>query len=650
MCGIAGIISMRDRVSHSRLKVMTDSLRHRGPDGEGWWYNDDGAVGLGSRRLAILDLSKEGNQPMLSTDGRYCIVYNGEIYNYKEIRATHAQRGIRYHGNSDTEVALNHFTLFGENALRDFDGMFAFAIWDAAQRELFCARDRFGEKPFHYFHQPGVEFLFASEIKALLAAGLQRSINHSKLYGYFRNPANPLVPGGGDETFFEGVRKLGSATCMFVSQQGSLRSRKRYWHISQDVKTELSFDDAKEEFTDVFRESVARRLRSDVSVGSSLSGGIDSSAIVCLVRELQPAATYNTFSARFNDFEADEGEYIALVNEWAQTVSHLVFPTEADLAGEIGEFCYFQDEPVESSSAFAQWSVMRRAAQDGVVVLLDGQGGDETSAGYYEYIPAYLAELARADRAAAELEAAAFEDRYKLDSTPKLNSTESRFDVMRRAIATLKQEARRRFASTPIARNLPTDTFLSRAYLWEHGVDERLGDVEPPNDLNSELARDLIDGKLENYLRYADRSSMAHSREVRLPFLSHKLVELMFSLPARYKMQGGWTKYLVRKALDGRVPPRVLWRKDKVGFATPSEKWLNSPAMQARARDAHSYLVREGIVNKSWVSRGEHDWAMVMAYHLLTGADHSSSTARAEPTASSLSAEIGLSRESALRS
>jgi asparagine synthase (glutamine-hydrolysing) len=630
MCGIAGIISMRDRVSHARLKVMTDSLGHRGPDGEGWWSSDDGAVGLGSRRLAILDLSREGSQPMLSADGRYCIVYNGEIYNYKEIRATHAQKGILYHGNSDTEVALNHFSLLGEKALHDFDGMFAFAIWDAAQRELFCARDRFGEKPFYYFHKPGVEFLFASEIKALLAAGVQRSINHSKLCGYFRNPANPLVPGGGDETFFEGVLKLGSATSMFVSRRGSVRSTKRYWHVSHEIRTELSFDEAKEEFLGVFSESVARRLRSDVPVGSSLSGGIDSSAIVCLVRELQPAATYNTFSARFNDFEADEGEYIALVNEWAQTVPHLVFPTEADLAHEIGEFCYFQDEPVESSSAFAQWSVMQRAAQDGVVVLLDGHGGDESAAGYPEYIPTYLAELARTDRAAAEVEAAAFEEHYRLDSRPKPNSTEPNFAALGRAIVTVKQLARRRFSNTPIGRSLPTHTFLSRAYMWEHGVDSRAADVQAPFDLNSELARDLVDGKLENYLRYADRSSMAHSREVRLPFLAHQLVEFMFSLPATYKIQSGWTKYVVRKALEGRVPPRVLWRKEKVGFATPSARWLNSPAMQMRAREAHSYLVQEGIVNKSWVSGGERDWAMIMAHFLLTGAERASPAARGD--------------------
>ncbi len=361
MCGIAGIVSARKDVTRSRLKAMTDSLTHRGPDAEGAWRSLDGAVGLGSRRLAILDLSPQGNQPMTTRDGRYTIVYNGEIYNYKEIRATHAGKGVSYHGNSDTEVVLNHFCLFREKALQDFDGMFALAIWDSAERELFCARDRFGEKPF-YYHGCDGEFVFASEIKALFAGGVQRVVNHSKLFGYFRNPANPVVPGRDDQTFFENVYKLASATRMLVSENGSLRSKNRYWQISKEVRSEIDLDGAVEKFNYLFSESVARRLRSDVAVGSSLSGGVDSSAIVCVVRELQPDSAYNTFSARFDGFEADEGEYIDLVNAQARTTPHLVFPTENDLSADLPDFCYFQDEPVESSSAFGQWSVMRRAA------------------------------------------------------------------------------------------------------------------------------------------------------------------------------------------------------------------------------------------------------------------------------------------------
>ena len=310
-----------------------------------------------------------------------------------------------------------------------------------------------------------------------------------------------------------------------------------------------------------------------------------------------------------------------LVNEHARTIPHFVYPTETDLADDLAKLCYFQDEPVESSSAFAQWCVMRLAADHGVVVLLDGQGGDETSAGYYEYIGAYLAELSKRDPGAAAHEAQAFSDRVRVAVPNSSENGRARSQLIGR----LKHSARRRLARTALARNRVGETFLTRAYMWEYGFDPASRESRAPVDLNSALAADLVDGKLENYLRYADRNSMAFSREVRLPFLSHRLVEFMFSLPAAYKIHDGWTKYLVRRALDGIVPGNVLWRKEKVGFATPQQTWIRSPAIQALARDAHSYLVREGIVNKGWANKGEHDWDMIMAWLLLTGAGRSAS-------------------------
>lgn len=595
MCGIAGIISARKQATQSRLKSMTDSLRHRGPDAEGWWCSEDATVGLGSRRLAILDLSSQGSQPMVSVDGRYRIVFNGEIYNYKEIRASNAHKRVAYHGRSDTEVVLNHFSIVGKRALQDFDGMFALAIWDSAERELFCARDRFGEKPFFYSRTAEDEFLFGSEIKALLAAGASRSVNHTKLFGYFRNPANPIVTGRDDQTFFEGIYKLESAMRMVVQADGSVKSKGRYWQVSKNLRSDVDFDHAIEEFNHLFTESVSRRLRSDVPVGSNLSGGVDSSAIASVVRELQPCAAYKTFSARFEGFEGDEGPFVDLASVGAKTIPHLVYPTETDLAGDLADFCYFQDEPVESSSAFAQWSVMRRAAREGVVVLLDGLGGDEIAAGYAEHLPAYAVEMS---------------------ATPR-NARRNMFaESLGKLSLKLKGAARRRLAHTEFARR-PSETFLARAYTWEHGFDPALLDKKSPESLNDALIEDLIDGRLENYLRYVDRNSMAHSREVRLPFLSHELVEFMFSLPSSYKIQDGWRKFLVRKAFDGRIPESVLWRRKKVGFATPHARWLGSTEMRSHVRDAHAYLVREGIVERSWVNTGECNWQMVMAHFLL---------------------------------
>ena len=603
---------------------MMNALRHRGPDGEGSWFSDDATVALGHRRLAILDLSEQGSQPMHSLDGRYCIVYNGELYNYRELRKEHVQRGIRYHGQSDTEVVLNHFALLGSKALTDFDGMFAFAIWDKAKRELFCARDRFGEKPFYYCYEKGRRFVFASEIKALLAAGVHRRIDHRMLYSYFRNPAFPRVADAPDGTYYEGVLKLPSATFLRISND-VIRTSERYWVLDPSKESsDLSFEDAREEFKRLFFQSIGRRLRSDVPIGSSLSGGIDSSAIVCAISLLTPRAHYNTFSARFTGFESDEGEFIDQVNRKTGAIPNSVQPSASDMMRDLKEMSYFQDEPVESASAFGQWSVMRLVKDRGVVVLLDGQGGDEIAAGYHEYFPAYLADLLKRDPRAATEESAAILDRLRLDVRPSVAEGElGAANILLRGSLRIKRNARRLLAMTRAGRFIPATTFLSRSYHWEYGHDELLTRKQPPTTLNGALHNDLIDGKLEHYLRYADRNSMAHSREVRLPFLYHELVEFMFSLPARYKIRHGWTKYLIREALKGIVPEQVLWRKEKIGFAIPQAQWMSDTRVRPIVRESHDYLVREGIVNKQWPDSGAQSWEMMMAYLLLTGGESS---------------------------
>jgi len=627
MCGIAGILSFDAPVETGKLQTMLDAIRHRGPDGEGLWISPDRMVGIGNRRLSVIDLSDEGSQPMFSLDGRYCIVYNGEVYNYRELRESHIQRGVRYHGHSDTEVVLNHFALFGERALADFDGMFAFAIWDKSRHELFCARDRLGEKPFYYFYKKGHQLVFASEIKALFAAGVPRNVDHRMLYAYFRNPANPQVPGVDGGTFYHDVCRLPSATFVRFGKAGLL-GKTRYWNLNLDSQpSELTFDHAAEEFNRLFTQSVVRRLRSDVPVGSSLSGGIDSSAIVGTVPLVSAAATrYNTFSARFENFAEDEGEFIEEVNRESGTVPHFVYPSNTDLARDVEDLFYFQDEPVESASAFAQWSVMRTVRDRGVTVLLDGQGGDEIAAGYHAYFPSFLSELERQSSQLAATERTALLEHLRIDvPRPHVKADRSVVGASRRGARHLKQRARHALARTAFARGKPVDTFLSRSFLWENGYDDQLLEVSTPSTLNAALHADLVDGKLETYLRYADRNSMAHSREVRLPFLSHELIEFMFTLPATYKIQSGWTKFLMRHALKGRVPQSVLWRKDKVGFAAPQLAWMSAPSMQPLIREAHDHLVREGIVNSRWKNDGRQNWQMMMAYLLLSGRSPSTS-------------------------
>ncbi|MEO5902793.1 MAG: asparagine synthase-related protein, partial [Gemmatimonadaceae bacterium] len=485
--------------------------------------------------------------------------------------------------------------------------------------------DRLGEKPFFYASERN-GLVFGSEIKALLAAGIPRTINEQMLYGYFRNPSNAAVRGSFDGTYYEGILKLPSATYLTVSN-GVPKHRQRYWKLDLAEPGSISFDDAKEKFTEMFTGSVRLRLRSDVEVGSSLSGGIDSSGIVCTIPRVAAGGTkYNTFSARFKNFEADEGEYIDEVNRAAGTVAHSVYPTEDDLAAGIAAMFYYQDEPLESSSAFAQWSVMRLASSAGVTVLLDGQGGDELAAGYHSYFEPHLRDLWRRDPAMGKSEATAIRQRFNIrldDNSGDAGATNGNGSSVR-AMA-MRQRTRRALSQTPLVRAMPAGgTFLSRSFLWANGEDQRGLNLPLEGTLSEALKSDLIDGKLEHYLRYADRNSMAHSREVRLPFLSHRLIEFMFSIPSEYKIRDGWPKYLVRSAFQGLVPEKILWRKEKVGFATPEARWMHSEAMKPLVTEAREYLTREGILNRRWKDTGDRNWQMVMAYLLVSGSSNAS--------------------------
>jgi asparagine synthase (glutamine-hydrolysing) len=620
MCGIAGIVGGLERVDPATLGAMLRSLEHRGPDGVGTWFEDDESVGLGSRRLAILDRSDRGSQPMMSGDGRYCMVYNGEVYNYKELREFHDRRGICYCGDSDTEVVLNHFILRGSAALEDFDGMFAFAVWDRANKELFCARDRFGEKPFYYSLRDGSRFIFASEIKALHAAGVNRSVDHRMLYSYFRNPSNACVAESPEATFYEGISKLPAATWLTLSER-RIAARQRYWSVNLDARCSLPFDEAVSTYKKLFDQSISRRLRSDVEVGSSLSGGVDSSSIVCTIARLATSGEHrhNTFSARFHDFANDEGPFIDEINQCSGAIAHSVYPDASDLTAEISKFFYFQDEPVESSSAFAQWSVMKLAKETGVTVLLDGHGGDEIAAGYEVYLEPYLNELSSSNsEAAAEAQRAIRDRALPLPISSPAKSAPNVHSYAQRTSIRSKEAVRRWLAKSWLAsRPTPENLFMSRAYMWEFGGNLVARTPAPPVTLAEALSRDLVGGKLEHYLRYADRNSMAHSREVRLPFLSHLLVEFALSLPASYMISGGWTKYITRKAMENVVPESVVWRPDKIGFATPSG-WLHAPGIRELASEGRGLLSREGILNGRWKDTGAQNWELAMGYLLLS--------------------------------
>jgi asparagine synthase (glutamine-hydrolysing) len=610
MCGIAGIVRLDGApVAPLDLAAQMRALSHRGPDGDGLWINSTGEMGLAHRRLAILDLSPAAAQPM-HYSGRFTITYNGEIYNYLELRDLLRGRGFTFQTASDTEVLLAAYAEYGPSCISLLDGMFAFALWDERERTLFCARDRFGEKPFFFHHVPGRHFIFASEMKGLFAAGVPASVNRRLLYLYLaydvvQDPSRPA------DTFYADVESLPPATTLTIRDGTLERSPHRYWQLPQHLASPVpSLAVAAERVRELLSESIRRRLRSDVPIGTSLSGGLDSSSIVCLVPRLgrEPPTVRHAFSARFTAAGLDEGTYIEEVARSAGVANHYTWPDATGLARDLESVFYHQEEPFGSASIYAQWTVMRLAKEVGATVLLDGQGPDEMLGGYPHLVALHLRMLYHTDRPRFEREARAF------GATSGLGSDlgwRSRLEVA--APRLLRRLGAWRRAVLP-TRAL---SWLSRDYSHAHRR-------EPPPfrqfpDLPGLLRFFTEDYGLRNLLRYADRNAMAFGREIRLPFLSHPLVEFLFTLPDDLKVGGGETKRVLRAAVAGIVPESVRRRTDKIGMDTPQREWLDHPAMASLLADAKSTLVSQGLLSARPVPKAV-EWRVLMASLLVRAA------------------------------
>ena len=591
MCGIAGIVQSSLHYSLPHLKKMTDAIAHRGPDGEGHWLNNDNQVLLGHRRLSIIDLTTAGQQPLCSPlrDNqqyeRYRIIHNGEIYNYIELRDELIKKNYRFASQTDTEVILAAYDFWKDECVDYFEGMFSFAIWDEQEKKLFAARDRFGEKPFFYFFD-GEQFLFASEMKALWAAGVPRIPNLRMLFnfitiGYTTNPDQP------GETFFENIHKLPAASCLTYQAINKQLTLEKYWDIDpEETDKKITDEEAIEKFTALFNTSVNRRLRSDVPVGSSLSGGLDSSSIASVASSLLSQESFKSFTAIFNDFEKNESAYADKVSGYLKLEPYEITMSATDMLADWNKLCYHQEEPFGSASIYAQYKVYELAAKKNVKVLLDGQGADEILAGYPKYYKWYWQELFR---------------KRKLFKSKEL------------------KEARRLGISDPfnfknmIAAYFPgfATVALENQYLLKAirhpGLTKdfvRLQSKEAyyttPDHftLNGVLYFNTCINGLEELLRYADRNSMAHGREVRLPFLSHELVEFVFSLPSHFKIRDAWTKWLLRKSMHDKLPPEITWRTDKTGFEPPQKKWMEDNNVREAIQEAKRKLVKEDILKK----------------------------------------------------
>jgi len=587
MCGIAGIISKHQgKFSIDDLRKMMRALAHRGPDGEKTWINPTGNALLGHRRLAIIDLSEEAAQPMHWQD-RYSIVHNGELYNYLELKSELSKKGYSFHTKSDTEVILAAYDHWKENCLPRFNGMFSFAIWDEKDKELFAARDRFGEKPFYYSFDGKENFFFASEFNALLSL-LPRNINEKLLLNYL---ALGYQSGKAtDQTFYKGIKSLKPAQYLlvhFATNSGNpVVEINNYWDFEIGPDS-ISEKEALEEFQKLFQSSVKLRHRADVSIGTSLSGGLDSSSIVAVSESMQETNnSHACFTASFPGYEKDETKYARQVAE-RFSLKHFTNTINAeDLVNDLDKFIGHHQEPIGSSSVYAQYKVFELAKEQNIKVLLDGQGADELLAGYHKYIHWYLQELLVKDRSQFEKEVDALSNNSIWFDWSWRNRLAARFPAA--AASWLRSAEIQKMRKNSDLNEEYKQTFFDQSLIYKP-VAKGLSDVLLYNAFGPWLAE---------LLRYADRNSMAHGRELRLPFLDHKLAEFLITLPSTFKIKNGWTKWLLRKSMDASLPNEITWRKDKTGFEPPQESWMKNEKLQEWIRQGKQVLVNERILKK----------------------------------------------------
>lgn len=584
MCGIAGIISANtSAVNLDHLRKMTETISHRGPDGDGHWINSSGTAGLGHRRLAIIDLTDAAAQPMHYL-GRYTITHNGEIYNYTELRDQLLQKGYSFHSQSDTEVILAAYDCWKERCLQYFDGMFSFALWDDTDQCLFAARDRFGEKPFHYSVKK-TSFYFSSEMKALWATGIERKLNNSRLLnyltiGWIENPVND------SETFFENIYTLPPSHYLYFRPGNVNAVIKKYWSLETNQQREMDEAIAIDKFRALFTSSIQKRMRSDVTVGTSLSGGLDSSSIVASILQLPGRSNQlSSFSATSPGFANDESGFIQLLVKDKGILNYQVSPTADDCIDAFEKILFYQEEPFASASIVAQYMVFKLAKQHSVTVLLDGQGADETLAGYHKYYHWFWQELYRAKNSLLQKEIIAAKE-LGIPADWGLSNKIAAYFPGKTARYLQNRELKR------IERN----SFVSKEFMQAFKRPETI--IKPSvKTLNDILSFNTQSFGLGELLRYADRNSMAHGCEVRLPFLQHELVSFIFSLPAHYKIHDGYGKWLLRKSSAQVLPAEITWRKDKTGFEPPQKTWMENKRMQDYMQEAKKKLVQEKILN-----------------------------------------------------
>jgi asparagine synthase (glutamine-hydrolysing) len=609
MCGIAGIYNPKG-IDVEEVVSLSQTLKHRGPDDEGFFLSDLGNsfesyrgndtinelqhlkhisennnqsnLALVHRRLSILDVSELGHQPLVANNERYVLVFNGEVYNFKEIRQELEQKGYKFKSTTDTEVILNAFIEWGKGCVTRFVGMWAFVIYDKQENRLTLSRDRFGIKPL-YFYQDENCFAFASEIKALLKLKeIDKTISDENLGSYlaFGTTSNPY------QNLFEQIKDI-EPGCNYEYNLNTFKlSKETYFSI--DATTTLNSNDIKtntQQFEELFNDSIALHLRSDVEIGSCLSGGLDSSAIVYKASQQLGKVPLKTFTAAYQNKSIDESDYAKMVAaDLKNVIDTYTYPDAKTLIADMDKMLYHQDLPIGSTSIFAQWEVMKCANQHHIKVLLDGQGADETLGGYTNFAGIYLMELLKGMKFSQFFKEY---ERLKQNFTPKVKQA-----VLKAAYYYLPNNLQQKFR----AKERLSYHFITKEKLEELSlsIPQRGGKTF------SEHTQLSVKFGMYDLLRYEDRNSMAFSIESRVPFLDHRLVDFIGTLPNNQKMHKGWSKYVLRQMLDKKLNDKVVWRKDKKGFVTPQQDWKNelmkSLTTELKESDMPSLMNRDYVL------------------------------------------------------
>ena len=599
MCGIAGIVSMRGKASPEEIDLMTRTVEHRGPDDHGYlgydsamrkasFTRDASELGggcdllLGHRRLSIIDLSEFGRCPMPYDHGKLWIIHNGEVYNYIELRDQLKGLGHRFTTSTDTEVILAAYKEWGTECLHRFNGMWAFALLDIEKSILFCARDRLGVKPF-YYSWDGVTFSFGSEIKQLIACSrVSREPHSGVLFDFF---AFNTFGCNSEQTFYKEVLDMRGGHYLIVPIGATDRWNPlpvRWWDIDLRNKTHGWTDKQyANRYLELFEDSVRLRLRSDVPLGTCLSGGLDSTGIVCMVDNLLLKAgssgLQKTFTATSDNRVYNEREYAQAVIDATHVDPSFVLPTANRLLQEMDDLIWHQDEPFISTSIFAGWCVYALAKEQGVTVTLDGQGPDEMLGGYLPFMYSALI----VDNATKLALGSMVRNLLGVHRTLAISYSKI-------AVDSLRESGKRVLGSFRVPSLEKSRSFLDPVF-FEEGMEHSvfLKDRESIREWRRQIGGNGFDQLLYRYtkhdslpgiLRQVDRNAMAHSVEARLPFLDYRLVEYTFSLPDEQKVSRGVSKEVYRRALSGIIPDKIRDRKSKLGFVTAEPDWLRGGA------------------------------------------------------------------------